>query len=409
MHILLIHQFFLKDHEGGGARWNEMTRIWINSGHEVTVLAGNVHYMSDFKSGRKPWFEEYTSSGGAKVIRCLVSPNYHSGFLGRLWGYFSFVFSALFAGIFYVRGRCDVVVVTSPPLFVGLAGWFISFVKNIPFVFEVRDLWPESAVETSVLKNRILIKLSFWLEGILYRKATLITVLTPAFRDHLIDRKRISKEKIVLVPNAADFYLADIVMKQTNINALRERLDLGGKFVLVYAGAHGIANCLSQVLGAAALLKHTNAHFLLIGDGPEKRALIAEALLLELENVTFIDPVPKSEVLGYICASDAGLAVLKRAEIFKTIYSNKTFDYFSCKKPVIVAIDGVSRDLVQRANAGVFVEPENSQDLADKIRCYIRDRELAVRQGENGYVFAKQHFDREVLAKRYLSYLNEKL
>ncbi|KAA0990383.1 glycosyltransferase family 4 protein [Dyadobacter aurulentus] len=406
MHILLIHQFFLKDHEGGGARWNEMTRAWINSGHEVTVLAGNVHYMSDFKAGKKPWFEEYTSSGGAKVIRCLVSRNYHSGFLGRLWGYFSFVFSALFAGIFYVRGTCDVVIVTSPPLFVGLAGWFISFVKNIPFVFEVRDLWPESAVETGVLKNRILIKLSLWLEGFLYRNAELITVLTPAFKKHLIRFKQISSEKIIVIPNAADSRLADFVMGTINRSAFRKKLGWEGRFVLIYAGAHGVANCLTQIVGAAVLLSDTNAHFVLIGDGPEKAELINMANALELSNLTFMNPIPKEEVLKYIWASDAGMSVLKKADIFKTIYSNKTFDYFSCKKPVMLAIDGASRDLVEYAQAGIYIEPENALDFANKVRQYLNDPDLAIRHGENGHLFVREHFDREKLAEEYLRQIN---
>jgi glycosyltransferase involved in cell wall biosynthesis len=405
MHILLIHQFFLKDHEGGGARWNEMTRIWIECGHSVTVLAGNVHYMSGPGNERQPAFSEYTSAGGARVISCYVAPGYHSGFVGRIWSYLSFVLSALFAGLFLVKTKCDAVIVTSPPLFVGVAGWWIAIVKRIPFVFEVRDLWPESAIETGVLKNRLLIRLSFWLEAILYRKSSLINVLTPAFRDFLINTKRVRTEKIILIPNAADFVLADKIYAGQDRNAFRNNLGWENRFVLIYAGAHGVSNSLTQILRAAALLSDTNAHFVLIGDGPEKRSLIAEAHAKGLNNITFIDPLPKPEVLKYICAADAGMSVLKQAEIFKTIYSNKTFDYFSCQKPVLLAIDGASRELVESANAGVFVEPENPQDLAGKIRYYMDNPSVAASQGVNGYLFAKKHFDREVLAKQYLTHI----
>ncbi|MCE7062535.1 glycosyltransferase family 4 protein [Dyadobacter sp. CY343] len=405
MHILLIHQFFLKDHEGGGARWNETTRIWIECGHNVTVLAGNVHYMSGFGNGRHPRFSEYTSAGGARVISCYVAPGYHSGFVGRIWSYLSFVLCALYAGLFLVKIKCDAVIVTSPPLFVGLAGWLISVVKRIPFVFEVRDLWPESAIETGILKNRLLIRLSFWLEATLYRKASLINVLTPAFRDFLISKKSVRNGKIVVIPNAADFVLADKILAEVDRNAVRNRLGWENRFVLIYAGAHGVANSLTQILQAAALLSDTNAHFVLIGDGPEKRSLIAEAHAKGLNNITFIDPLPKPEVLEYICSADAGMSVLKQAEIFKTIYSNKTFDYFSCQKPVLLAIGGASRELVESANAGIFVEPENPQDLAEKIRYYMDNPSVAATQGMNGYLFAKKHFDREVLAKRYLTHI----
>ncbi|GHB85673.1 glycosyltransferase family 4 protein [Persicitalea jodogahamensis] len=407
MRILLVHQFFLKDDEGGGSRWNEMARIWTEAGHEVTVLAGMVHYMagkSDQYAGR--YFHQSTNRDGVKVIRCHVPDSYHASFLGRLWAYFSFTFSSIWAGIKLAKGSYDVIVVTSPPLFVGATALVLSWWKRTPFVFEVRDLWPESAIDTGVLTNKYIIRFAYWFEGFVYKKAKLINVLTPAFREVLISKKKIPADKIIFIPNAADFALSEEVMVDFDAEAFRHEHDLVGKFVITYVGAHGVANHLVQVLDTAALLRDTEALFLLIGDGMQKKDLIAEAQRRNLTHVRFVDSVPKREVFRYILASDMGASVLKKVDTFKTIYSNKTFDYFSCQKPVLMAIDGVSRALVEKADAGIFVEPENPKDFAEKIRFYLQNPELIKRQGESGYRYAREHFDREELALRYLALIS---
>lgn len=403
MRILLIHQFFLEDNAGGGSRWNEMSRIWIETGHEVTVLAGMVHYMGgESERYRGSYFHQSTNRDGVHVIRCHVSNRYNSGFLGRLWAYFSFTFSSIWGGLRRTKGTYDIIMVTSPPLFVGITAVVLSWWKRTPFVFEVRDLWPESAIDTGVLTNPMIIKFAYWFESFVYRKARLINVLTPAFRDTLITKKDVPVEKIIFIPNAADFALSEDLLGTFDAQAFRAEYDLLGKFVITYVGAHGVANHLVQVLDTAELLRDTNVLFLLIGDGMKKKELVEDARQRGLTNVRFIDPVPKREVFGYILASDMGTSVLKKVDTFKTVYSNKTFDYFSCKKPVLMAIDGVSRALVETADAGTFVEPENPADFAQKIRFYLKKPDLVKSQGANGYHYARQHFDREKLALQYL-------
>jgi glycosyltransferase involved in cell wall biosynthesis len=410
MRILLIHQFFLEDDEGGGSRWNEMSRLWTEAGHEVTVLAGMVHYMGvATHKHRRRYFHKSTNRAGVRVIRCHVADTYHSSFLGRLWAYFSFTFSSVLGGIRHTTGKYDLIVVTSPPLFVGITAVVLSAWKRTPFVFEVRDLWPESAIDTGVLTNPLIIRLAYWFERYVYRKAALINVLTPAFRDTLIEKKKIPAEKIILIPNAADFALSEELLTFFDATRFRAAHGLEGKFVVTYVGAHGVANHLVQVLDTAALLGDTNVLFLLIGDGMQKKELIATAQRRGLSNVRFVDSVPKREVFKYILASDMGTSVLKKVDTFKTIYSNKTFDYFSCKKPVLMAIDGVSRQLVEDAGAGAYVEPENPADFALKIRHYLQKPSLLKQQGESGYAYARAHFDREVLARRYLDYLESTL
>jgi len=406
MKILLIHQYFLEKDDGGGSRFNEMTRVWEEQGHDITVLAGMVHYATGKKAAKykKKYFFKEIFYNDVKVIRSHVSEAYNVNFLGRLWAYFSFVFSSVYAGLFKARGKYDVILVTSPPLFVGITAYILSVFKRVPFVFEVRDLWPESAIDTGVLKNKMIIKFAYWFEAFIYRKAKLINVLTPAFRDKLIENKNISTQKILFIPNAADFSLSDKLLETFDVQQFRKNNDLEGKKIFTYVGAHGVANHLIQVIDAAEIIRdRDDILFLLIGGGMQKDMLKGEVEKRGLSNVKFIDSVPKSEVFKYILASDFGMSVLKKVDTFKTIYSNKTFDYMACQKPVVMVIDGVSRKLVEDAECGVYVEPENPKIFAQLVMEYAQKSEEELeRMGLSGYAFAKEYFDRDVLAKKYV-------
>lgn len=403
MKIILLHQYFLEDDDPGGSRWNEIAKAWTELGHEVSVIGGMMHYNGHFKREEyKGKFFVKKLQGKVDVYRSHVSESYNSGFLGRLWGYFSFMFSSLWNGVVRVRGKYDVVIVTSPPLFVGISGYILSKFKGIPMVFEIRDLWPESAIDTGVLSNKLIIKLAYAVEKFIYRNSKLINVLTPAFYNTLRDSKGISEKKLIMVPNAADFSLSEEILINFDREGFRKDNGLDGKFVITYVGAHGVANHLEQILDAGKLLEDTNVLFLLIGQGMEKTRLIEKAKEMGIVNVRFHDPVPKKEVFKFIIASDMGASVLKKVDTFKTVYSNKTFDYFSCKKPILMAIDGVSRELVEAAAAGTYVEPENANEYNRVIREYLGDLERVKAEGENGYRYAKNNFDRKVLAARYL-------
>jgi glycosyltransferase involved in cell wall biosynthesis len=408
MKILLIHQAFLEKDEGGGSRFNEMTKMWSEQGHEITVLAGMVHYTTGKKNPKykgKYTFKDEGFYENVDVIRCHVSESYNVNFLGRLWAYFSFVFSSIYAGFFKTRGKkFDAILVTSPPLFVGITAYVLYLFKRIPFVFEIRDLWPESAIDTGVLKNKIIIKFAYWFEKFMYKKARLINVLTPAFKDKLVENKKVPAEKIIFIPNAADFTLAEEIQKDFDAPAFKKELGLQDKFVITYVGAHGVANHLIQLVDAAEYLKETNVVFQLIGSGMQKEMLQNEVEKRGLqEQVIFRDPVSKREVFKYILSSDMGASVLKRVDTFKTIYSNKTFDYMSCRKPILLAIEGVSKDLIEDAECGIYVEPENAKDISDKIKEAINSENMFEKMGDNGYFYAKEKFDRNKLAVTYIS------
>ena len=413
MRILLIHQYFLEKSDSGGSRFNEMTKTWSDLGHEVTVLAGMVHYATGKKPQlykRKFTYKDLQFHKNVDVIRCHVSESYNVNFLGRLWAYFSFVFSSIYAGLFKTKGKYDVILVTSPPLFVGITAYVLSLFKRIPFVFEIRDLWPESAIDTGVLKNKMIIRFAYWFESFIYKRAKLINVLTPAFRDKLIQDKKVPKERVIFIPNAADFSLANKIQEDDNFDSVKfkDNLGLADKFVITYVGAHGVANHLIQLIDAAEKLKDTSVVFQLIGAGMQKEILKEEVNKRKLKNVIFRNPVPKEEVFKYILASDVGTSVLKRVDTFKTIYSNKTFDYMSCEKPILLAIDGVSRELIEKSESGIYVEPENTKSIINGIKVLLSmsDKELSL-MGKAGYEYSKKHFDREFLAKKYLNKIFE--
>jgi glycosyltransferase involved in cell wall biosynthesis len=405
MKILLIHQYYLEEKDSGGSRFNEMAKEWLESGHEVTVLAGMIQPFSGkkYEHFKGAWHRKVVQNG-IIVHRCHVSEAYNVNFIGRMWAYLSFVLSSTAVGLFKVKGKFDIIIVSSPPLFVGMTAYVLSLAKSIPFVFEVRDLWPESAIDTGVVTNKLIIKMAFWFERLMYNKATLINTLTPAFQAKIIEQKGISSSKVVMLPNAADFDLSDKLLIEFDANSFKKELGFSEKFVITYVGAHGVANDLVQLLDAAEFLRDTNVVFQLIGSGMLKDSLMLDAKNRGLSNVIFRKPVLKREVFKYILASDVGVSVLKKNDTFKTIYSNKTFDYMACKKPVLLLIDGVSRKLLNNAKCGIYAEPENKSEILNVIVEFTNlpkaDLEL---MGSNGYYYAKKYFDRNVIAQNYIT------
>lgn len=404
MHILLVHQYFLGKNDAGGSRWNQFAKYWSQKGHRITVLAGTVHYASGQKEEkyRRRFIVREAESEGIEILRCYVSDQYNKSFLGRFWAYLSFAISSITAGLFKAASY-DIIICTSPPLTVGLTGCVLSRIKNVPLVFEVRDLWPESAIDTGVLTNSLLIRLSYWLERLSYRNASWINALTPAFEKALIEYKGIRSERISMIPNAADL---DLFRPNLSGTEVRDKYDLHGRFVVTYVGAHGVANHLIQLLEAAKLLeKNPDIVFMLVGDGMQKPLLQKTAADWNLRNVIFVDPVAKHEIADYLAASDICTAVLKKVDTFKTVYPNKMFDYMAMAKPVILGIDGVARELIENAGAGVYVTPEDAQAFAAAVMRFKTDADLRKDCGASGLKFVSEKFSRHVLADRYIKIL----
>jgi len=399
MHILLIHQAFAALDEPGGTRHHELARYLRKQGHQVTIIASPVSYLTGTHEGKR--VRKRTDDLGVTIIRSAALPALHRSFVWRVFSFLSFMISSFINGIF-VR-KVDVVWGTTPPIFQAPTAWLLARLKGVPFLLEVRDLWPAFAVAVCVLKNKTLIRLSEGLERFLYRHADHVIVNSPGFTDHVKAR---GAEKVTLIPNGAD---PDMFDPGAEGQRFRAKHDLNDKFVVLYAGAHGLSNDLDVVLDAAVLLKSNNhIQIVLLGSGKEKIRLENAANDRGLDNVLFLPPVPKADMREVLAAADACLAILKPIEMYKTTYPNKVFDYMAAGRPVILAIDGVIKALVEEANAGLAVTPGDPAALANAIRELASNQAKCRKMGMNGRKMIESQFSRTILAEKF-SRLLEKI
>jgi glycosyltransferase involved in cell wall biosynthesis len=397
MHILLIHQAFASLEEPGGTRHFELARHLVSNSHRVTVIASPVSYITGSRIAPEPEISGPSALPGLMILRASAYAAHHKSFLHRMLAFFSFMISSFWIGL-GVR-QVDLVWGTSPPIFQGVTAFLLARLKGARFLFEVRDLWPEFAVAVGVLKSGLLIRLSEWLERLLYRSADCVMVNSPGFVEHVRSR---GARRVELVPNGADPSMFDSPAEGA---AFRNQHEFGDKFVALYAGAHGMSNNLEVVIDAARLLQHAPVQFVLVGDGKEKPALVARAAELSLRNVTFVSSVPKRQMPQVLAGADAGIAILKPIEAYKTTYPNKVFDYMAAGLPVVLAIDGVIREVVEAAGCGEFVKPGDPQALASAVRRLAADPDRARRMGLAGRQYLEQNFSREEIARRLIHVL----
>ncbi len=313
----------------------------------------------------------------SRFQRAYTYPALHKSFVHRVFSFISFMVSSFVIGL-RVK-NVELIWGTSPPIFQGVTAWALARLKRVPFLFEVRDLWPAFAIGVGVLRNPILIRLSEWLERFLYRHANLVLVNSPGFIEHVQER---GVRQVALVPNGADTRMFD---PQANGVNFREAHGLQGKFIALYAGAHGMSNDLCVVLEAAALLNdRPEIAIVLLGDGKEKPALQNQATEMGLRNVLFLPPVPKAGMGDALAAADACIAILKPIPLYATVYPNKVFDYMAAGRPVLLAIDGVIRKVVEQAQAGLFIPPGDSPALANAIAWLADHPDQAQAMGGRG-------------------------
>jgi glycosyltransferase involved in cell wall biosynthesis len=399
MHILLIHQAFVALDEAGGTRHHELARGLARRGHQVTVIASRVSYLTGKAEAALP-AEEQVDGGRVTILRAYTYSALHRSFVHRIFSFFSFMLASFWLGL-RVR-HVDLVWGTSPPIFQGVTAWALARLKGVPFLFEVRDLWPAFAIQVGVLRNRLLIRLSEWLERFLYRRAGQVMVNSPGFTAHVRQR---GARRVELVPNGADVRMFDPYASGMDF---RWAHGLENKFVVLYAGAHGMSNDLDVLLQAAQRLAgRPEIALVLVGDGKERPRLMQEAAALKLANVHFIPPVPKAEMAQALAAADACLAILKPIPLYATVYPNKVFDYMAAGRAVILAIDGVIREVVEQAQGGVFVPPGDAAAMANAILKLADDPEIGRAMGTNGRRYVEAHFDRPALAERLAELVEE--
>jgi glycosyltransferase involved in cell wall biosynthesis len=392
MHILLIHQAFAAINEPGGTRHHEMARYLVKKGHSVTIITSPVSYLTGRNSQQKnAWVTREEPEPGITILRTYTYPALHRSFFHRILSFFSFMFSSFFVGL----GVKNVTVVwgTSPPIFQGWTAWMLARIKRVPFLFEIRDLWPAFAIAVGVLQNKFLISLSEWLESFLYRHADEMVVNSPGFIEHIRSR---GAKRITLVENGVDVSMFDPTQDSRDFR--KDHL-LEKQFIALYAGAHGISNNLGVVLDAAkASLDTPSITYVLVGDGKEKGNLVIRAENEHLTNVLFLPSVPKNEMNNVLAAADVCIAILKPIEMYKTTYPNKVFDYMAAAKPVLLLIDGVIREVVEKAHCGIFMKPDDALSLAKQVKMMQNDLLNTKQMGINGRLFVQQNFDRAFLA-----------
>ena len=300
--------------------------------------------------------------------------------------------------------RPDIVIATSPPLVATIPGWVAArlSIHPVPWIFEVRDLWPESAVTTGVLRaESVLTRILYRMEKWACWSAVRINVLTPAFQDDMEKRGLGSSDKFCYVTNGAD---TDSFQPGPRENMMRKQLGWGDRFVVLYAGAHGRANALHQLVDAAEELQdRPDLLIACVGDGSERLRLEESAAARGLKNIRFHGPQPKSRMPDIVNACDVGAAVLQNNPTFRTVYPNKVFDYMACERPTLIAIDGIARELVcDQAGAGIFAAAENPKAIAHAIRFLADHPQRRAEMGVNGRRWILANASREVLAARYL-------
>lgn len=408
------------------ARASELAHHWARAGHDVSILTGFPNHPTgivpaewrprlrrliyDERISIKPAPPEATrpeveASRSFDVFRTWLWPLPNRKAHERIRNYASFCISAALRGL--TLPRPDVMIATSPQLLVALAGWWLAFARQIPFVFEVRDLWPESLTAVGVgdegsLLHRLLDKLARFL----YARADLIVVVTPAFREYLIEHRSIPAEKITVVENGVE---TDLFSPQSELSdrELRHALGAEGKFLVCYIGTMGMAHGLETLLDAAARLleRRPEVLFLLLGEGAEKDRIKLLAESRGLSNVRFLDQQPRSRIPAFISASDACLVLLKKTEIFRTVIPTKMLEFMSCARPVIVAVEGQAQRIVEEANAGITIEPENAEALAQAIVRLSNGGTLGKTLGQNGRRYIVAHLSRQQTAEKYTEVL----
>ena len=403
MKILYVSQYFPPEMGAPAARADELARHWVRMGHEVTVLTGFPNHPTgvvpvEWRSRLRGLLYKETVDG-VRVVRTWLWPLPNRKAHERIRNYASFWVSASVSGLGLQSP--DVVIGTSPQLLVALSGWWLAWWKRVPFVFEVRDLWPESLAAVGAGgEGSALHRTLGAIAGFLYRRSDHIVIVTPAFKDHLMQHWKVPAQKISIVENGVETDLFRPCPPE-KVPGIEDR------FLICYIGTMGMAHGLETLIAAAEQLQRTlpKAMFLLIGEGAEKQRIEQLAAARWLSNIRFLGQQPRERIPGYIAGVDVCLVMLKKTELFKTVIPTKLLEYMSCEKPVIVAVDGQARKIVEEAGAGVFVEPEDSSALADAVHVLAADPERRRRMGISGREYILSHLSRERTAASYLEVL----
>ena len=396
MKILHLSQYYPPESGAVQVRADKVDRYLVGRGHKVSVIAEVPNHPSGiiWPEYRKKIYQS-SSEDGVDVLRIWVKTTANKNFKTRLAFYLTYMIGAAIAGIILPR-RFDVVFANSPPLPVAAAGAFVSLIRRKPFVMEVQDLWPKSAIEMGEMRSKKAIALATWLENFCYRRAEKVLAVSPGILQDLADR--FPAEKLVFCSNGSN---TDIFQPRPDSGQLlKQKLGVENKFLIVYGGILGAAQGLEVMLQTAKVLEdRSDIHFLIVGEGPRKQALLKLFSKLGLTNLTMIPGQPLKKMPDFFSAADLCLVPLRKLDVFKGVLPTKMFDAWACRTPTLINVDGDARQVLEKAGAGIFVEPENSQALADAILQLKSQPDKLTQMGMAGYQAVQKEHSLQAAAK----------
>lgn len=403
MKLVILTQYFPPEVGAPQNRLYELAVRLQKKGVEVTILTAMPNYpsMKIHEAYKGKWYVKETTEGMI-IHRAWIFVTSSKGVVKRLMNYFSFVFTSFWIGLFKLP-KHDFLLVESPPLFLGKTAYALSRLHGSKMIFNVSDLWPESAEKLGIVTNKTFLKTATILEEFLYQRAALITGQTQGICANI--QSRFPKKQVYWLPNGVDiaYYDADKITTD-----FREKNGFpNDAFLLLYAGIIGHAQGLEVILEAAELLKdQPKIQFLLLGSGPEKEKLIALKQSKHLQNVHFLDTVEKAQMPYIVAAVDAAVIPLKKLDLFLGAIPSKIFENLAMKKPIILGVEGEAKTLfIEQGKAGVAFEPENHNELAAAVLKLSQNPALCKEMGENGLTFVSAHFTRDLIAERFLATL----
>ncbi|MBI4061608.1 MAG: glycosyltransferase family 4 protein [Elusimicrobia bacterium] len=404
MRILFLSDNFPPEVNAPASRTFEHCRRWAAAGHDVTVLTSVPNFPRGvvFPGYRNRLWQRETMDG-VRVLRVWTYIAANEGFARRIADYLSYMLAATLASP--LAGGADVVIGTSPQFFPVCAAWIVARLKRAAFVFELRDLWPESIRAVGAMKDGLILRLLERLELFLYREAAAIVSVTHSFKE-VLARRGVDPEKIFVVTNGVELSRFHPMPRDA---ALAAKLGFEGKTVAGYIGTHGMAHALETIIDAATLVRARpggeDFRFLLLGDGANKESLKKRALEKNTDNVLFIDTVPKDDVPRYWSLLDVAVIHLRRTELFKTVIPSKLFESMGMGIPVLLGVEGESARIVERNGVGAVFEPQNAEALARELMNFKSHPEIGAAWRRRGPEAAK-NYDRANLAAAMLDVLH---
>jgi glycosyltransferase involved in cell wall biosynthesis len=397
MNIVYLCHYFYPEMVAPSARVLEMSCEWVKAGHQVTVVTCFPNHPNGVipKEYRGCFFmeEHYL---GIRVLRNYVFATPNRGVFKRTLGHLSFMISSVIFSLSRL-GKADIIIASSPTFFSVFSAFMMSWIKNIPFIFEVRDLWPAAISEVGAVKLKSIIKiLEFW-ELFLYHRAKKVVVVTQSFKDNLVERG-IPESKIEIIYNGVEPERFGRIDAQT----AKQNHSLTGYFIILYAGTLGLSHGLENVLLAAQKFSNiNNVRFLFVGEGAMKEPLKDMANKLQLENVIFWPGQPREKMPEIYALADVCIVSLKKVQLFNKFIPSKIFEIMASKRPIIACLTGEAAQILQNSGSAIVVPQEDFNALGTAIQTLIKDKELRHKMGAKGFAFVAKYFNRSILAKNY--------